>query len=101
MTYPFLKKERVTKCGYTLKEAGALAESTAILLNVSEFNDATEASQALISSIQAFGYAADESMRVVDILNEVKLLASLYSDVYEKDGYIGKTLDTDDSEERF
>ena len=59
------------RLGYSLKEAGDLAESTAILLNVSEFNDATEASEALISTIQAFGYAANESMSVVDILNEV------------------------------
>ena len=65
-----------------MQEASDLAESTAILLNVSEFNDATEASEALISTIQAFGYAADDSMHVVDILNEVQLLASLYSNVY-------------------
>ena len=54
-----------------MKDAGKLAESTAILLNVSEFDDATKASEALISTMQAFGYAADESMHVVDILNEV------------------------------
>ena len=59
------------RLGYSLKEAGNLAESTAILLNVSEFSDATEASEALISTIQAFGYAAEDSMRVVDVLNEV------------------------------
>lgn len=59
------------RLGYSLKEAGDLAESTAILLNVSEFQDATQASEALISTIQAFGYAANESMSVVDILNEV------------------------------
>lgn len=59
------------RLGYSIKEAGELAETTAILLNVSEFTDATEASEALISTIQAFGYAANESMHVVDILNEV------------------------------
>ena len=59
------------RLGYSLQEAGDLAESTAILLNVSEFNDATEASEALISTIQAFGYAANESMSVVDVLNEI------------------------------
>ena len=32
--------------------------------------------------MQAFGYVADDSQHVVDILNEVKLLASLYSNVY-------------------
>lgn len=73
MTYPFLfiKIKRVTKCGYSMEESGKLAESTAILLNVSEFNDATAASEALISTMQAFQYTADESQHVVDILNEV------------------------------
>lgn len=63
------------RLGYSMQEAGRLAESTAILLNVSEFDDATKASEALISTMQAFQYTADESGRVVDILNEVgKLL---------------------------
>lgn len=59
------------RLGYSIEEAGQLAESTAILLNVSEFDNATDASEALISTMQAFGYAADESMHVVDVLNEV------------------------------
>ena len=54
-----------------MSESAKLAESTAILLNVSEFSDATEASEALISTMQAFQYTADESVHVVDILNEV------------------------------
>ena len=54
-----------------MQESAKLAESTAILLNVSEFSDATEASEALISTMQAFQYTADESVHVVDILNEV------------------------------
>ena len=60
-----------SRLGYSMTQAASLAESTAVLLNVSEFNDANEASEALISSIQAYGYAADESMTVVDVLNEV------------------------------
>lgn len=64
------------RLGYSMQEAGKLAESTAILLNVSEFEDATKASEALISTMQAFQYTADESQHVVDILNEVgKLIA--------------------------
>ena len=59
------------KLGYTMRESAMLAESTAVLLNVSEFTDATAASEALISTMQAFGYGAEESMHVVDILNEV------------------------------
>lgn len=59
------------RIGYTIEESSKLAESTAILMNVSEFDDATEASEALISTMQAFGYTADESQHVVDVLNEV------------------------------
>lgn len=59
------------RLGYSMQQAGELARSTAILLNVSEFTDATQASEALISTMQAFGYAADQSMYVVDVLNEV------------------------------
>lgn len=59
------------RLGYSIEDAGKLAESTAILLNVSEFESATDASQALISTMQAFGYIADDSQHVVDILNEV------------------------------
>lgn len=60
-----------SRLGYSMEQAASLAESTAVLLNVSEFSDANQASEALISTIQAYGYAADESMSVVDILNEV------------------------------
>ena len=65
------------RLGYSMEEAGKLAESTAILLNVSEFDDATAASEALISTMQAFQYTADESGHVVDILNEVKVTCLL------------------------
>ena len=60
-----------SRLGYSLEDSAKLAESTAVLLNVSEFQDATAASEALISTMQAFGYVADDSQHVVDILNEV------------------------------
>lgn len=64
------------RLGYSMKEAGNLARSTAVLLNVSEFTDAEKASEALISTIQAYGYAAEDSMHVVDVLNEIgKIIA--------------------------
>lgn len=59
------------RLGYSIEEAGDLAKSTAVLLNVSEFTDADKASEALISTIQAYGYAAEDSMHVVDVLNEI------------------------------
>lgn len=59
------------RIGYNLQEAATLAESTAILLNVSEFQSIDEATSALTSTLQAFGYTANQSMEVVDVLNEV------------------------------
>ena len=64
------------RIGYSLKDAANLAESTAVLLNVSEFQSIEDATSALTSTLQAFGYTAKESMNVVDVLNEVgKLVA--------------------------
>lgn len=59
------------RLGYNLEEAAHLAESTSILLNVSEFQSIEDATSALTSTLQAFGYTANESMNVVDVLNEV------------------------------
>ena len=59
------------RLGYTIQEATQLAESTQILMNTSEFTDISTATDSLISSIQAFKYTAQESMDVVDILNEI------------------------------
>lgn len=66
-----------SRLGYSIEESSELAKNTAILMNVSEFDDATEASEALISTMQAFQYTADESGHVVDILNEVKVTCLL------------------------
>ena len=54
-----------------MEEATTLAESTAVLLNVSEFQSIDDATSALTSTLQAFGYAAKDSMHVVDVMNEI------------------------------
>ena len=59
------------RLGYSMEEAAGLAESTSVLLNVSEFQSIDEATSALTSTLQAFSYTADESMHVVDVMNEV------------------------------
>ena len=70
------------RLGYSMEEAASLAESTSILLNVSEFSSIEDATSALTSTMQAFGYTADNSMHVVDVMNQVgKMLP--------KDNYIG------------
>lgn len=59
------------RLGYTLSEAATFAESAQILMNVSEFTDVSRATDTLISSVQAFGYTAETSMEVVDLLNTI------------------------------
>ena len=59
------------RLGYSMKEAAELAESTSVLLNVSEFQSIDDATSALTSTMQAFGYAAKDSMHVVDVMNEI------------------------------
>lgn len=54
-----------------MEEAAKLAESTSILLNVSEFSSIDDATSALTSTLQAFSYTANDAMHVVDIMNEV------------------------------
>ena len=77
MTYPFLfyKIKRVTKCGYSIQEAGELAKNTSILMNVSEFEDVSKATDTLISALQAFKKEGKDvgtfSMEIIDKYNEV------------------------------
>lgn len=59
------------RLGYSMQEATTMAESAQVLLNVSEYTDISNATDSLISAMQAFSYSADESMHVVDILNEI------------------------------
>lgn len=63
------------RLGYSMKQAGELAATTAKLLNVSEFTSVDEATSALVSSLQAFttegqdvGQRAEE---IVDVLNHI------------------------------
>lgn len=54
-----------------MEQATKFAETTQILMNVSEFTDVSQATDTLISSVQAFGYTAETSMEVVDLLNTI------------------------------
>ena len=59
------------RLGYSMEQAAKFAETTQVLMNVSEFTDVSQATDALISSVQAFGYTAETSMDVVDLLNTI------------------------------
>lgn len=59
------------RLGYSMEQAGELAKNTAILMNVSEFDNVNDATSALISTLQAFNYSAEDSLEIVDKLNIV------------------------------
>ena len=70
-----------------MKEAESLAKNTAILMNVSEFDDVSEATDTLISALQAYKNEATDvglySMQIIDEFNEVgrRILPKLYSNM--------------------
>ena len=63
------------RLGYSMQEAGELAKNTSILMNVSEFEDVSKATDTLISALQAFKKEGQDvgqfSMDIIDKYNEV------------------------------
>ena len=63
------------RLGYTMQQAGELAKNTSILMNVSEFDDVSKATDTLISALQAFKKEGQDvgtfSMEIIDKYNEV------------------------------
>ena len=63
------------RLGYSMQDAGMLAENTAILMNVSEFDNITNATDTLVSALQAYkeegSDVADLSMEIINKYNEV------------------------------
>lgn len=58
-----------SRLGYTLDESATLAKTTGILKNVSEFEDISLATEAMISMMKAFDVEAENSMQLVDKMN--------------------------------
>lgn len=60
------------RLGYTIDEASELADAAAIYKNVGDgLEDVSEASESIISTMQAFGIEATDAMSIVDKFNEV------------------------------
>ena len=57
------------RLGKSLQDAAELAKNTTILMNVSEFQDINEATEAMISLTQA--YQELDSMEIIDKLNNI------------------------------
>lgn len=60
------------RLGHSLEEAAALADAAIVYKNVGDgITDITMASESIISTMKAFGVAAEDSMFIVDKFNEV------------------------------
>ena len=59
------------RLGLNLNDADLMAKNTAILMNVSEFENIEDATNSLVSSMQAYGYEASNSMEIIDAFNAV------------------------------
>lgn len=61
------------RLGYSMQEAATMAENAQLLMNVSEFDDISSATDTLISAMQAFGYQSSETLKIVDIFNTIEI----------------------------
>ena len=60
------------RLGYTMDEAAQLADAALVYKNVGDgIEDISEASESIISTMKAFGIAAENAMTIVDKFNEV------------------------------
>lgn len=59
------------RLGYDTKDAEKMSKWTGILMNVSEFEQVDDATNALISIMQGFDKGADDVENVVDVLNNI------------------------------
>ena len=60
------------RLGYTISEAAKLAEASSIYKNVGDgIESVADASESIISTMKAFGIAAEDAMGIVDRFNEV------------------------------
>ena len=79
------------RLGYNIDEASELADAAIVYKNVGDgIQDISEASESIISTMQAFGIEAKDAMGVVDRFNEVgKVIAHRYRNIPFVSGYIG------------
>lgn len=70
-----------SKNGYNIPDAKQLAEVSQLYKNVGDGIDINTANESLISTLKGFKLEADEAEHIVDVFNEVDLLASYYSNV--------------------
>lgn len=67
--------------GYGIPDAKKLAEVALLYKNVGDGINIDDANESLISTLKGFQLSADQAEHIVDVFNEVDLLASYYSNV--------------------
>lgn len=70
-----------SKNGYSIPDSKQLAEISQLYKNVGDGIDIDTANESLISTLKGFQLEADQAEHIVDVFNEVDLLASYYSNV--------------------
>lgn len=70
-----------SKNGYNIPDAKQLAEVSQLYKNVGDGIDIDAANESLISTLKGFQLEANQAEHIVDVFNEVDLLASYYSNV--------------------
>ena len=70
-----------SKNGYSIPDAKQLAEVSQLYKNVGDGIDIDSANESLISTLKGFQLEADQAEHIVDVFNEVDILASYYSNV--------------------
>ena len=70
-----------SKNGYSIPDSKQLAEISQLYKNVGDGIDIDAANESLISTLKGFQLEADQAEHIVDVFNEVDLLASYYSNV--------------------
>lgn len=68
------------RLGYDTQDSEKMSKWTGILMNVSEFEQVDDATNALISIMQGFDKGADDVENVVDVLNNIGNLEPISSD---------------------
>ena len=82
-----------SRLGYSINEASELAKNSAIYMNVSELNSTSEATEHLVSVMKAYNLTAQDSVKIIDELNEVGKTLPM-------NGYIGQRVGTPETEQR-
>lgn len=70
-----------SKNGYNIPDSKELAEVSLLYKNVGDGINIDEANESLVSTLKGFKLEADQAEHIVDVFNEVDLLASYYSNV--------------------